>query len=54
MLLLFLTFAVSAVSTLLIIRSNHTHARFSADADFRGPQKVHTRAVPRVGGIGIG
>ena len=53
MLLLILTFAVSAVSTLLIIRSNHTHARFSADADFRGPQKVHSRAVPRVGGIGI-
>lgn len=53
MLLFLLTFSVSAISTLLIIRSSHKHARFSADADFGGPQKVHSRAVPRVGGIGI-
>ncbi len=53
MLLFMLSFAVAAISTLLIIRSSHRHARFSADTDFRGPQKFHTRAVPRVGGIGI-
>ena len=53
MLLLLLAFGVSAIGTLLIIRSSHSHARFSADADFGGPQKVHSRAVPRVGGIGI-
>jgi UDP-N-acetylmuramyl pentapeptide phosphotransferase/UDP-N-acetylglucosamine-1-phosphate transferase len=54
MLLFLLAFAVSAVGTLLIIRSSHSHARFSADADFGGPQKFHSLAVPRVGGIGIG
>jgi UDP-N-acetylmuramyl pentapeptide phosphotransferase/UDP-N-acetylglucosamine-1-phosphate transferase len=53
MLLFLLTFGVSALCTLLIVRSSHSHARFSADADFGGPQKFHFRAVPRVGGIGI-
>jgi UDP-N-acetylmuramyl pentapeptide phosphotransferase/UDP-N-acetylglucosamine-1-phosphate transferase len=53
MLLFLLTFGVSALSTLLIVRSSHSHARFSADHDFGGPQKFHFRAVPRVGGIGI-
>ena len=53
MVLSLLAFAVSVVSTLLIVRSSSTHARFSADADFGGPQKFHHRAVPRVGGIGI-
>jgi len=53
MLLFLLTFGVSALSTLLIVRSSHSHARFSADADFGGPQKFHSRAVPRIGGIGI-
>ena len=37
MLLFLLTFGVSALSTLLIVRSSHTHARFSADHDFGGP-----------------
>ena len=53
MLLFFLTFGVSALATLLIVRSSHSHARFSADNDFGGPQKFHSRAVPPVGGIGI-
>jgi UDP-N-acetylmuramyl pentapeptide phosphotransferase/UDP-N-acetylglucosamine-1-phosphate transferase len=53
MLLFLLAFAVSAVGTLLIIRSSRAHGRFSADADFGGPQKFHSRAVPRVGGISI-
>ena len=53
MLLFMLAFAVSVVSTLLIVRSSHAHERFSADHDLSGPQKFHTRAVPRVGGIGI-
>src|SRR6188768_1425780 len=53
MVLFFLAFGVSALATLLIVRSSHTHARFSADHDFGGPQKFHVRAVPRVGGIGI-
>jgi UDP-N-acetylmuramyl pentapeptide phosphotransferase/UDP-N-acetylglucosamine-1-phosphate transferase len=53
MLMFLLAFCASALGTLLIIRSSHSHARFSADADFGGPQKFHSRAVPRVGGIGI-
>src|SRR4051812_35218055 len=53
MLLFLLTFGVSALATLLIVRSSHSHARFSADNDFGGPQKFHSRAVPRIGGIGI-
>lgn len=53
MLLFMLAFAVSVVSTLLIVRSSHAHGHFSADHDLSGPQKFHTRAVPRVGGIGI-
>jgi len=53
MLLFLLTFGVSALSTLLLVRSSNSHARFSADADFGGPQKFHVRAVPRIGGIGI-
>lgn len=46
-------FIFSFVSTLLIIRFKHLHSRYSADSDFLGPQKFHTRAVPRIGGISI-
>jgi UDP-N-acetylmuramyl pentapeptide phosphotransferase/UDP-N-acetylglucosamine-1-phosphate transferase len=53
MLILLMGFAVSSLVTLLVIRSAHTHARFSADSDVSGPQKFHARSVPRIGGIGI-
>ena len=53
MLTLLLAFAVSCAVTLLLIRSAHRHARFSADHDLSGPQKFHARSVPRVGGVGI-
>lgn len=46
-------FIVSFLCTMLIVRYAHIHERFSADADFTGAQKFHTRAVPRIGGIGI-
>ena len=29
------------------------HEHFSADSDFAGPQKFHTTAIPRIGGISI-
>lgn len=45
--------AVSAVVTLLVIRSAHAHAHISGDHDLSGPQKMHVHAVPRIGGIGI-
>jgi UDP-N-acetylmuramyl pentapeptide phosphotransferase/UDP-N-acetylglucosamine-1-phosphate transferase len=50
---LFLAFAVSACVTFFVIRSAHSHARFSHDADMTGPQKFHATPVPRIGGIGI-
>lgn len=53
MLILLLGFAVSGLITLLVIRSAHKHARFSADHDLSGPQKFHAKSVPRIGGTGI-
>ena len=46
-------FFSSFIATLLIIRFRHLHQRFSADWDLSGPQKFHTGAVPRIGGISI-
>ncbi|MFH7042866.1 glycosyltransferase [Paucibacter sp. JuS9] len=48
-----LSFAVAFVATLLIVRSARLHSKLSADHDFSGPQKFHSRAVPRIGGLGI-
>jgi len=48
-----LAFLSSLVATLLVVRSASLHAWMSADTDFSGPQKFHTRAVPRVGGVGV-
>lgn len=47
------SFLSSFLATLLIIRFQHLHQRFSADWDLSGPQKFHTKVVPRIGGIGI-
>ncbi len=44
---------VSAIVTLLIVRSAHLHGEFTADDDLRKPQSSHANAVPRVGGVGI-
>jgi UDP-N-acetylmuramyl pentapeptide phosphotransferase/UDP-N-acetylglucosamine-1-phosphate transferase len=46
-------FFTSFVITLLILRFKHLHQQFSADSDLSGPQKFHTLAVPRIGGISI-
>lgn len=46
-------FLSSCFITLLIIRYRFIHERLSADHDFDGPQKFHTIAVPRIGGISI-
>ncbi len=48
-----LAFLTSLVATLLVVRSASLHSWMSADTDFTGPQKFHTRAVPRVGGVGV-
>lgn len=50
---LVLSFLVSLLVTLWLVRYSHVHARFTADSDLSGVQKFHTIAVPRVGGIGI-
>jgi UDP-N-acetylmuramyl pentapeptide phosphotransferase/UDP-N-acetylglucosamine-1-phosphate transferase len=51
--ILVLSFMACALVTLLVIASSHRHARWSADDDRSGPQKMHVNVVPRVGGVGI-
>jgi UDP-N-acetylmuramyl pentapeptide phosphotransferase/UDP-N-acetylglucosamine-1-phosphate transferase len=46
-------FFTSFAITLLLIRFNHLHQKFSADTDLSGPQKFHKLAVPRIGGISV-
>ena len=48
-----LSFIVSFLATLLVIRAARRHGRLFADHDLSGPQKFHSRPVPRVGGLGI-
>ncbi len=48
-----LAFILSAIITLLVVRSAHLHGGFTADTDLSKPQSSHANAVPRVGGIGI-
>jgi UDP-N-acetylmuramyl pentapeptide phosphotransferase/UDP-N-acetylglucosamine-1-phosphate transferase len=45
--------ACSAVATLAVIVSADRHSHWSADHDLSGPQKMHVKVVPRVGGLGI-
>jgi UDP-GlcNAc:undecaprenyl-phosphate GlcNAc-1-phosphate transferase len=53
-----LTFVVALIisftASLLIIRYQHIHARFSGDHDTRGIQKFHASSVPRIGGMALG
>jgi UDP-N-acetylmuramyl pentapeptide phosphotransferase/UDP-N-acetylglucosamine-1-phosphate transferase len=49
----FLSFLSALVLTLLLVRSSHLHGGLSKDFDLNGPQKFHSRPVPRIGGIGI-
>ena len=50
---LLLSFIVSLIVTLLVVRSSDRHAHLSADHELGGPQKFHRRPVPRVGGVGV-
>jgi UDP-N-acetylmuramyl pentapeptide phosphotransferase/UDP-N-acetylglucosamine-1-phosphate transferase len=47
------SFITSLLVALLLVRSASRHGRLSADHDLSGPQKFHSRPVPRVGGIAI-
>lgn len=46
-------FLIAACATLLVIRSAVRHSHVSGDHDLSGPQKLHMRVVPRVGGLGL-
>ena len=48
-----ISFIVSAIANLLLIRYQHLHEHISGDSNLRAPQKVHTKIVPRIGGLGI-
>lgn len=47
-----ISFIAAAFLTLFIIKHASLHSA-AMDADFHGVQKVHARAVPRIGGVGI-
>ncbi|MCS3507919.1 glycosyltransferase [Achromobacter sp. JUb104] len=53
MLYLLVAFVVSLVFTLLVLRFNALHGRFTADHETQGVQKYHDKPVPRVGGVAI-
>jgi UDP-GlcNAc:undecaprenyl-phosphate GlcNAc-1-phosphate transferase len=48
-----ISFLVSLLVTLSLVRYQHLHKKLSSDHDFSGPQKFHKLAVPRIGGVGI-
>ncbi|WP_019141896.1 glycosyltransferase family 4 protein [Noviherbaspirillum massiliense] len=47
-----ISFIASALLTLLLIKQSKLH-QAALDSDLSGVQKVHSSAVPRIGGIGI-
>lgn len=50
---LLLSFAVSLLSTLAVLRSADRDRGLWGDTEISGPQKFHTRPVPRIGGVGV-
>jgi UDP-N-acetylmuramyl pentapeptide phosphotransferase/UDP-N-acetylglucosamine-1-phosphate transferase len=46
-------FAASVCMSLLIVLSERWHGKLSNDHDLNGVQKVHTTAVPRIGGVAV-
>lgn len=44
---------VSLLTAMLLVVTSKWHGRFSSDHAGSGPQKLHTGAVPRVGGVAI-
>jgi UDP-N-acetylmuramyl pentapeptide phosphotransferase/UDP-N-acetylglucosamine-1-phosphate transferase len=45
--------AISFLMSLLIVFSERWHGKLSHDHDLAGVQKVHTTAVPRIGGLAV-
>ena len=50
---LLVSFVISLVVTLLVVRYNHLHEHITADHELDGVQKFHANPVPRVGGLGL-
>lgn len=48
-----ISFLAALLITMLVIRYERLHSRFSADSDLLGVQKFHHAPVPRIGGLGI-
>jgi len=53
MVLLVCSFVTALFVALALIRSASRHGRLSADHPETGPQKFHSRPVPRIGGIAV-
>ena len=52
--ILLTAFIAALVATLWIVRAGRSRVgRAAHDSDLSGPQKFHTRPVPRIGGLGI-
>ena len=51
--ILLVALVCSSIAMLLVVASAEHLAQWFADHDLSGPQKMHVKAVPRVGGIGI-
>jgi UDP-N-acetylmuramyl pentapeptide phosphotransferase/UDP-N-acetylglucosamine-1-phosphate transferase len=47
------SFVLSLMATLIVVRSSARHLSASADDDLSGPQKFHVRPVPRIGGLAV-
>lgn len=50
---LLLSFAGTVAAVLLILRTSHLHIRWSGDHPYGGPQKLHSLATARVGGVAV-
>ncbi|MFI4931710.1 MAG: glycosyltransferase [Burkholderiales bacterium] len=51
--ILLAAFLASLVVTLWVVRMARTAGHAAHDSDLHGPQKFHSRPVPRIGGLGI-
>jgi UDP-N-acetylmuramyl pentapeptide phosphotransferase/UDP-N-acetylglucosamine-1-phosphate transferase len=53
LLIIIISFLITSIISLLIVRYKNLHLSFTADSYLLGVQKFHTTVVPRVGGIAI-
>lgn len=53
MIVFVVSFLTAMAAALVLIRSATRHERLSADHDLDGPQKFHSRPVPRIGGVAV-